>query len=239
MSEPARSFDAAAAEYERHRPEYPREALLWAAERLDLPPGRRVLDLGAGTGKLTRGLLALGLEPVAVEPGPPMLAQLRAALPGVEAHEGSAESIPLPEASVEGAFAGQAYHWFDPTRAVPELHRVLRPGGGLALLWNWGDDRHPLQARIGEIVGRKDNRFVHDAPDPRCFELLDESVVESVTVATPASLVARFATTSMLLTADADRREEMLGRLGEAARSLGERFDLPQLTYVYAYRRVS
>lgn len=238
-SDRARSFETVAADYERYRPEYPRDALEWAVDRLALTAGSRVLDIGAGTGKLTRGLVALGLDVVAVEPGPPMLGQLRAALPAVEAYEGSAEAIPLPDATVDGVFAGQAYHWFDPPKALPELCRVLRPGGGLALLWNWGDGRHPLQARIGDILGREDNRFTHDAPDPRYFERVDATVIESAAPTTPAGLVARVATTSMMLTAEAGRRAEMLGELRAAAERVGERFDLPQLTYVYAYRRVS
>src|SRR5881394_3900967 len=113
VSDRARSFESVAAEYERHRPEYPEEALRWAAEQLGLAPGARVLDVGAGTGKLTRGLIALGFEVVAVEPGAPMLAQLRVAVPEAEALEGPAEAIPLPNANVEAAFAGQAFHWFD------------------------------------------------------------------------------------------------------------------------------
>src|SRR5207249_12201497 len=132
-SERARSFESVAAEYERHRPEYPEEALRRAAGLLGLEPGARVLDIGAGTGKRTRGLVAVGLDVVAVEPGGPMLEQLRIAVPEAEAFGGAAEAIPLADASVSAAFAGQAYHWFDRDRALPELHRVIRPGGGLSL----------------------------------------------------------------------------------------------------------
>ena len=109
----SRSFDSAAAEYERHRPEYPEEALRWAVEQLALAPGASVLDVGAGTGKLTRELVGLGFGVVAVEPGAPMLQQLAVAVPEAEALEASAESIPLPDESVDASFAGQAYHWFD------------------------------------------------------------------------------------------------------------------------------
>jgi ubiquinone/menaquinone biosynthesis C-methylase UbiE len=110
VSERARSFETVAAEYERHRPDYPEEALRWAADELGLATGARVLDVGAGTGKLTRGLVALGFDVVAVEPGAPMLEQLRRAVPEAEALEAPAEAIPLPAASVDAAFAGQAFH---------------------------------------------------------------------------------------------------------------------------------
>ena len=149
----SRSFESVAADYERHRPEYPDDAVRWAAQQLGLELGARVLDVGAGTGKLTRGLVASGFEVVAVEPGGPMLAELREAVPEAEAHQAPAEAIPLPGESVEAAFAGQAFHWFDRERALPELHRVIAPGGGLALLWNWWDERDPLQRELGELVG--------------------------------------------------------------------------------------
>src|SRR5436309_7163715 len=102
VSERARSFESVAAEYERHRPEYPEEALRRAAGLLGLEPGARVLDIGAGTGKLTRGLVAVGLDVVAVEPGGPMLEQLRIAVPEAEAFGGAAEAIPLADASEIG-----------------------------------------------------------------------------------------------------------------------------------------
>ena len=155
MSDRSRSFDGAAVEYERHRPDYPEHALRWAAERLGLGPGARVLDVGAGTGKLTRGLFALGFDVVAVEPGPPMLAQLRVVLPNVDALDGPAEAIPLEDASVDAAMAGQAYHWFDPERAVPELHRVVRPAGGVALFWNWSG---PARSASGRARGAARHR---------------------------------------------------------------------------------
>ncbi|WP_432482190.1 class I SAM-dependent methyltransferase [Kineococcus esterisolvens] len=131
----ARSFGAAAAVYERARPGYPAGALDWV-----LPPGaRRVLDLGAGTGKLTRLLVARGLEVVAVEPTPGMREQFAAVLPDVEVLDGTAEDVPLPDGSVDAVVMAQAWHWVDPERAAPEVARVLRPGGWLGLLWNVRD----------------------------------------------------------------------------------------------------
>src|SRR4051812_46064819 len=132
------SFGAAAVAYAEHRPDYARAAVRWACEPA---PGPRVLDLGAGTGKLTATLVALGAEVVAVEPDPAMLTELRRALPGVRALAGSAEAVPLPDASVDAVLAGNAMHWFDMAVAGPEIARVLTPGGILAGLWNVMDDR--------------------------------------------------------------------------------------------------
>src|SRR4051794_41052871 len=134
----ASSFGAAAVAYAEHRPDYAQAAVGWALEPV---PGLRVLDLGAGTGKLTATLVALGAEVVAVEPDPAMLAELRHSLPVIRALQGSAEAIPLPDASVDAVLAGNAMHWFDMATAGPEIARVLTPGGVLAGLWNVMDDQ--------------------------------------------------------------------------------------------------
>jgi SAM-dependent methyltransferase len=241
VSERARSFDTVAAEYERHRPEYPEEALRWTAELLGLEPGARVLDVGAGTGKLTRGLVSLGLEVVAVEPGGPMLEQLRTAVPEAEAYEGPAESIPLPDANVGAAFAGQAYHWFDRERAVPELHRVIRAGGGLALLWNWWDERDPLQHELAELVGfaGHEPHPADELPGRPWFREAGRTVVETVQDSTPDGLVNHLSTASALVVAEPDEREASLTAVRELAARYGERFPLPRLTYVFAFERLS
>jgi SAM-dependent methyltransferase len=236
----SRSFETVAAEYERHRPGYPEEALGWAAKRLDLEPGSRVLDVGAGTGKLTRGLVALRFEVTAVEPGGPMLEQLRDAVPEAEAFEAPAELIPLADASVQAAFAGQAFHWFDPARALPELHRVLEPGGGLALLWNWWDERDPLQRELGPIVGYAGREPYADdeLPGAPWFAEVGRTVVDSAPESSPASLVAHLATTSIYVTMDPVERARRLDEVREIATRYGERFPLPQRTYVVAFRRL-
>jgi|tagenome__1003787_1003787.scaffolds.fasta_scaffold20986899_3 SAM-dependent methyltransferase len=240
-AERARSFESAAAAYERHRPEYPGQALRWAVDRLELEPGARVLDLGAGTGKLTRGLVALGLEVVAVEPGGPMLEQLGVAVPEAEAHEGHAESIPLPDVSVDAAFAGQAYHWFDRERALPDLHRVIRPGGGLALLWNWWDERDPLQRELGQIVGFSGHRPYNEEelPGAPWFHEVGRTVVDSSEETSPEALVSRIATTSMFLTMDAGERERLLAEVRDLASRSGDRFTMTRQTFVLAFARIS
>ena len=234
----ARSFETAAAAYERYRPEYPDVALRWVVDRLGLPPASRVLDLGAGTGKLARGLFRLGLDVVAVEPGSAMLAELRRAVPGVEARQGVAESIPLEDHSVDAVAVGQAFHWFERARVLPELRRVLRSGGGLALLWNWEDVGDPIGARLAEVLGHEEG-FHHDPLDPRYFEPVDEATIETSVSLTPDTLAGWTGTTSRLLTADPRKQEELLERVRRSSREYGERFELPCLTYVYAYRAVS
>lgn len=236
----ARSFETVAADYERHRPEYPEKALRWAAGRLALERGACVLDVGAGTGKLTRGLVAAGFDVVAVEPGGPMLAELRKAVPQAEGLDGSAEAIPLPDASVEAVFAGQAYHWFDRERALPELHRVMRAGGGLVLLWNWWDERDPLQAELGALIGyagREPYRN-EDLPGEPWFREVGRTVVETVQRSNPEALTGYLSTVSAFLVAEPDEREERLGAVHQIAARYGERFDLPRLTYVFAFERL-
>ena len=144
----ANSFGPAAHVYERGRPPYPEEALDWL-----LPPGTpRVLDLGAGTGKLTRQIAARGLEVTAVDPSEGMLGELRRVLPGISAHQGTAEEIPLPDGSADVVLVAQAWHWVDPARAAPEIARVLSPGGRLGLLWNVRDDGEDWVRRLGQII---------------------------------------------------------------------------------------
>jgi SAM-dependent methyltransferase len=145
----AHSFGPAAGKYERGRPPYPAAAVAWL-----LPDrARRVLDLGAGTGKLTRELLARGLEVTAVDPSDGMRAELSRVLPDVPALRGTAEKIPLPDRSVDAVLVAQAWHWVDPARAVPEIARVLSPGGQLGLIWNLRDEREDWVRRLGQIIG--------------------------------------------------------------------------------------
>jgi SAM-dependent methyltransferase len=149
----AHSFGSAAHIYERGRPPYPDAALDWL-----LPAGGpRVLDLGAGTGKLTRGLVARGLDVIAVDPSAAMLAELRRMVPGVPTHLGTAEAVPLPDGAVDVVLMAQAWHWVEPKRAVPEIARVLSPGGRLGVLWNLRDDSSEWVRRLEEIIGGPDS----------------------------------------------------------------------------------
>jgi SAM-dependent methyltransferase len=156
------SFDSVADVYERTRPLYAPDALTFIAKRFPLD---RVLDLGAGTGKLTRQLVALGADVVAVEPGDAMRAVLERVVPQAQALAGSAEQIPLPDESVGLVTAAQAFHWFRVDEALVEMHRVLRPGGGFALLWNHWDDEDPLMHGLNELVQRLRPEGTHEGPE--------------------------------------------------------------------------
>ena len=145
-------FGAEAAAYERGRPGYPDDAAAWLVATLGLGPGRCVVDLAAGTGKLTRLLVRSGARVVAVEPADGMRAELVRAVPGVEAVAGRAEELPFPDGSVDAVTVAQAFHWFATGEALAEIARVLRPAGKLALVWNVRDLDDPLQRALWELV---------------------------------------------------------------------------------------
>lgn len=146
------SFGAQAGAYESGRPDYPSEAVAWLLEPIigDRPPN--VVDIGAGTGKLTRVAAALGARMIAVDPDPAMLDALRTAVPEVPTHVGTAENLPLDDASQDAVILGQAWHWVDPVAGSREVARVLRPGGVLGLIWNIRDESTPWVQRLTEIM---------------------------------------------------------------------------------------
>jgi SAM-dependent methyltransferase len=146
-------FDVAAEAYERGRPEYPEAAVRWLVRELGLEPGALLLDLAAGTGKLTRLLVPSGAIVIGMEPVEGMRRVFRAVLPGVPLAGGRAEALPLADASVDAAVVAQAFHWFEAAAAIRELHRVLRPGGRLGLAWNVRDEESsPFWARLTEVL---------------------------------------------------------------------------------------
>jgi len=146
--ERARSFAAVADAYDRARPGYPAEAAEWL-----IGSGRsRVLELGAGTGLLTERLVAAGHDVLATDPLPEMLAHLRRRLPDVPVAVGTAESIPAPSRSMDVVICAESFHWFDHERALSEISRVLRPGGVLALVWNFRDEGIPWVRKLGRII---------------------------------------------------------------------------------------
>lgn len=147
----ARGFDLQADAYDRGRPGYPAEAIAFVIETLGIGPGATVVDLAAGTGKLTRELVPTGAELIAIEPVAGMREVLSRSLPDVLVTDGTAESLPLDDASVDGVVVAQAFHWFDGPRALAELARVLRPGGRLAVVFNVRDERDRVQAALERV----------------------------------------------------------------------------------------
>ena len=205
------SFGSAAAAYERGRPSYPPEAIDWL-----LPRGaRQVLDLGAGTGKLTTRLVERGLEVVAVDPIPDMLEVLRSSLPETRALLGTAEEIPLEDNSVDAVLVAQAWHWVDPERAIPEVTRVLRPGGRLGLVWNTRDERLGWVRELGEIIGSDGDRGSFDVTLSTSFTAAERHQVEWTNYLTPQALNDLVASRSYCITSPTEVRSRTLDQVRE------------------------
>jgi SAM-dependent methyltransferase len=149
-----RGFDRSAETYERARPDYPRTAVRHLGRVLHLGPGTTVVDLGSGTGKFTRAIAPLRATRLAVEPTPGMRRVFVRAVPDVPVLDGTAESIPLPDGFADAVVCAQAFHWFRPRRALREIARVLRPGGGLGLVWNTRDEALSWSRQVSRIVAR-------------------------------------------------------------------------------------
>ncbi|HEX2102104.1 MAG TPA: methyltransferase domain-containing protein [Solirubrobacteraceae bacterium] len=237
----ARGFARSADAYERARPEYPPAAIAWLAQRIGLGPGRRVVDLAAGTGKLTRPLAATGAEVVAVEP----VAEMRARIgpSAAEALDGTAEAIPLAPASADALTVGQAFHWFDGAAALAEIHRVLRPGGALALVWNRRPLDDPVHAAIEAIVApHRREAPAHQSGAWRTgldattlFGPLDERTFEHAQDMDADALADRVASTSVVDALADEPRAEVLA----AVRALAGdgRIRLPYVCEVFACDR--
>lgn len=151
--EAAVGFTRATAAYERGRPGYPAAMVDWLCEHVGVRAGRRILDLAAGTGKLTRALLPAGAGLLAVDPLPAMLRHLRTATGGaVPTAAATAQALPLADGSVDGIVVAQAFHWFDDDAALAEMVRVLVPGGAVGLVWNVRRLDDPLQAALSAII---------------------------------------------------------------------------------------
>jgi SAM-dependent methyltransferase len=202
----ARSFGSVAEVYEANRPAYADAAVDWIAERLPL---RDVLDLAAGTGKLTRQLVARGANVVAVEPDPEMRAVFARSVPGVPILDGRGESIPLPDAAVDVVTVGQAFHWFDRAAALREMERVTRPGGGFALLWNQWSVTDPILARLDEVLAGLRPAGTQDRLDG------EVQTFEQRRRMTRAQVVGWAESTSGFVVAPSDVQDELRARMHE------------------------
>ncbi len=238
VTDRARSFGAVAAAYDRYRPGYPAPAIDWA---LAPAPGPVVLDLGAGTGKLTEAVRAQpGRTVTAVEPDPAMLAQLRMRFPHVDARLGTAERIPLPDADVDAVVVGQAWHWFDHAAAADEIARVLRPGGVVAIVWNTEDTGVGWVAGLHEVLDVTHHPVSYDAPadHPRgaSFAPPARQRFPNPVSTTVEGLVDATATHSWALVADPTDRDAVFDRLraylAERPETSSGSFVLPLVTTV-------
>jgi SAM-dependent methyltransferase len=231
---PATRGFADADRYERGRPDYPAAAIETIVSELGLRPGRTVLDLAAGTGKLTRLLVPSGANVIAVEP----IREMREKLEGVVALAGRAEQIPLTDRFVDAVTVGTAFHWFDADPALHEIHRVLTPGGGVALIWNTRDERSPLHRALTDIIdplgGDTPRRQHRDwktlLADSGLFERTRRVLFEHVQHVDEQAVVDRVLSISFIASAEPEIRGEVERRVREVAKGATE---LPYMTELY------
>jgi SAM-dependent methyltransferase len=235
--EPALSFGGVADAYDRARPSYPREAAGWLTGSGRL----RVLELGAGTGKLTEQLVALGHQVVATDPSVEMLHHLTIRVPRAGVVRATAEEIPVATRSVDVVVAGQAFHWFDVERALPEIARVLRPGGRIGLAWNHRDERIPWVRRLGALIGTQEQQ---DDPTSalvgsRYFGFVDTATFRFWQPLNTRSLRDLVASRSNVATMTQAQRDRVLRKVEEFYAEYGRGHDGMLLPYVtHCYRAV-
>jgi ubiquinone/menaquinone biosynthesis C-methylase UbiE len=238
----AAGFGSQAAAYQRGRPSYANDAVDWMIE--GVPAGGRVLDLAAGTGKLTSMLVACGFDVVAVEPIDSMRQELSAVAPTAHAVAGSAEEIPLPDASVDAVAIAQAFHWFNERAALAEIARVLRPGGRLGLIWNERDDSVPWMARLSTILHTEVTLPYERHRDwPTVIAALP--VFSSVAhrrdpfshLIDTDGLIALVASTSYIGAMSVAEREPFLQRTRELVDGFPQPFDMPYVSDAYRCNR--
>jgi SAM-dependent methyltransferase len=236
-------FASAADVYERARPSYPQDAIDWLAAQTGLGPGRTVVDLGAGTGKLTRLLLPTGARVVAVEPIP----EMRAHIDGAEVLDGTAEAIPLPDASADVVTVAQAFHWFDHERALPEIHRVLRSNGSLVIVWNMRDLDDPVQRGVEDLLGPMRREVPGQILGAWREPLARSTLFGPATLGaftyeqqfTTDDLCDRVASTSFVAALPPVDREELLVRVRALTHGITEPFPFPYKTEVHVIPRSS
>jgi SAM-dependent methyltransferase len=239
---PATRGFAAADVYERGRPDYPAASVQRIVERFDLKPGRTVLDLAAGTGKLTRLLLPSGANVIAMEPLPEMRMELARRVPRVATMAGTAERIPLSDRFVDGVTVASAFHWFDADKALREIHRVLKPGGGVALIWNARDERSPVQAALSEVIDplrgggtpdRRQRSWKALLAESGLFERCERALFDHVQVLDEQGVVDRVLSISFIGAASPAVRADVEERVREIARKAEQPIRLPYMTELY------
>ena len=239
----AAGFGSAAEVYERARPSYPPEAIDWLFARTGVGEGDTIVDLGAGTGKLTRLLAPRGARVIAVEPIP----EMRALIGAAEAIDGTAEAIPLDDGSAALVTVAQAFHWFDLDRALPEIHRVLRPGGALALVWNMRDLEDPVQRGVeellaplrGRVTAQREGKWREPFAASPLFGQPETAEFRHEQQFTVDDLVDRVSSTSFVAAMTEDERRPLLDQVRALADGRDEPFPFPYLTEVLISPRTS
>ncbi|QND51753.1 class I SAM-dependent methyltransferase [Phyllobacterium sp. 628] len=214
-------FAAKADSYVRGRPDYPPELDVWLREELHLAPGKTVVDLGAGTGKFTLRLMTTCAKVIAVEPVAQMLQKLAEKHPDVTTKDGTAESIPLADNSVDAVVCAQAFHWFATKAALTEIHRVLKPGGHLGLIWNTRDESIPWVAKLGRIFAPYEGGTPRHSsgewkkPFPfNGFSALKQQRFANSHVGAPENVIVnRVLSTSFIAALPADEQEKVAARV--------------------------
>jgi SAM-dependent methyltransferase len=242
----ARGVGDSAEAYEQARPSYAADAVAWLVEHLGIGPGATVCDLAAGTGKLTRLLVPAGARLLAVEPVEGMRTVLHRELPTVPAAAAVAEALPVADGALDAVTVAQAFHWFDPAASLVELHRALRPGGRLGLVWNAWDDATPWIHRIHQVVaeaGATDNwkrghwsrDWVVDAIDAHGgYSPVTRAQFTNGQPLSRDGVVERVATTSHIASASAESRTRTLTAVREILDADSETRDLDTLDFRYA-----
>jgi SAM-dependent methyltransferase len=238
-------FETGSDVYERARPGYPDEVISFLADALALDDRSRVLDLAAGTGKMTRQLRSVAPNCVAVEPSPSMRAVFAQSVPGGVLVAGAAERIPLAAETMEAVVVAQAFHWFDNQPAVAEIARTLRPGGGLALVWNERDERDPLIAELVRVskwdicqpypVGKDFSATIEQS---RLFGPVVRRKFEFIQPVDRATFVDQVASRSYVQVLPDAERGALLSRVADLAAAREEPIAIPYITDVFlAHRR--
>jgi SAM-dependent methyltransferase len=233
-------FETGADVYERARPSYPDEAVAHLVATTGIVGGSRVLDVAAGTGKLTRQLHGHGAVCLAVEPSASMREVFRRTVPDVATAGGTAEMIPAADATMDAVVVGQAFHWFDPSRALPEAARVLRPGGWLALIWNERDEADPAMAELVRI-----SRWDRSAPYPvgmdfgtvidrsNLFGPVDRTQYPFVQWLDLTSFVEQVASRSYVQVLPDRERQVLLAQVASFGATLGDPIAMPYVTDLF------
>ncbi len=249
----ARGFSASAEEYERYRPSYPADAVGCLIDQCGIAAGAPVCDVGAGTGKFTRMLVASGVNVVAAEPLPEMLAILHREVPDVPAVNAVVEVLPFADGTLAAVTAAQAFHWFDLDRALPELHRVLTPGGHVGVIWNGWDDSFAWVRELRVVMAQDaseqwlknhlDDRWLHEAiRDSPHFGEVHRTTFRQTHPAPPGDvreeLVARMATSSHIAVKSPEEQRVVLDQVRAIIDTVDtDELDFPYRVDVYWFER--